>query len=137
MWTVNHNRSPIKCRIDGLEKLKLKGKKINESKLEKLKEKLKDINEQTSKIKMRRSQNQEKAYKIRISNNKNVKFLIIIMIICLFTGLLTPIGDTPYTYLYKTMMGNTTQSINEHLPMTLAEDTEAICMLIIFIAILM
>ena len=136
MWTVNHNRSPIKCRIDGLEKLKLKGKKINESKLEKLKEKLKDINEQTSKIKMRRSQNQEKAYKIRISNNKNVKFLIIIMIICLFTGLLTPIGDTPYTYLYKTMMGNTTQSINEHLPMTLAEDTEAMCMLIIFIAIL-
>ena len=126
----------LKCKIDGLEKLKLKGKKINESKLEKLKEKLKDINEQTSKIKMRRSQNQEKAYKIRMSNNKNVKFLIIIMIICLFTGLLTPIGDTPYTYLYKTMMGNTTQSINEHLPMTLAEDTEAICMLIIFIAIL-
>ena len=58
------------------------------------------------------------------------------MIICLFTGLLTPLGDTPYTYLLKTMQGNTTQNINEHLPMTLANDTEVICTLIIFLAIL-
>ena len=36
------------------------------------------------------------------------------MIICVLTGLLTPLGDTPYTYLYKTMQGNTTQNINEH-----------------------
>ena len=58
------------------------------------------------------------------------------MIICLFTGLLTPIGDTPYTYLYKTVKGNTTQSINEHLPMTLVENVEAMCMIVIFLAIL-
>jgi len=35
------------------------------------------------------------------------------MIICALGGLLTPIGDTPYTYLYKTMQGNTTQNISE------------------------
>ena len=58
------------------------------------------------------------------------------MIICALMGLLTPIGDTPYTYLYKTMQGNTTQNINEHLPMTLANDTNTMCMLIIFLAIL-
>ena len=58
------------------------------------------------------------------------------MIICIFTGLLTPIGDTPYTYLYKTMMGNTTQNINEHLPMTLTDNIEAMCMLVLFLSIL-
>ena len=40
--------------------------------------------------------------------------LIIIMIICLFTGLITPLGDTAYTYLIKTMQGTTTENINEH-----------------------
>ncbi|CDB31718.1 putative uncharacterized protein [Clostridium sp. CAG:575] len=58
------------------------------------------------------------------------------MIICALTGLLTPIGNTPYTYLYKTMQGNTTQNISEHLPMTLTDNTEIICTLIVFLAIL-
>ena len=58
------------------------------------------------------------------------------MIICAFTGLLTPIGDTPYTYLYKTMEGNTTESISEHLPLTLINNNEAMCILVIFLAIL-
>ena len=58
------------------------------------------------------------------------------MIICAFTGLLTPIGDTPYTYLYKTMQGNTTSSISEHLPLTLINNKEAMCILVIFLSIL-
>ena len=58
------------------------------------------------------------------------------MIICAFTGLLTPLGDTPYTYLYKTMKGNTTQNISEHLPLTLINNTNAMCVLVIFLAIL-
>ena len=58
------------------------------------------------------------------------------MIICLLTGFLTPLGTTPYTYLAKTMQGNTTESINEHLPMVLSDDTDAMCALIIFLAIL-
>ena len=58
------------------------------------------------------------------------------MIICLFTGLITPLGDTPYTYLVKTMQGNTTQNINEHLPMTIYEQPEVLATIIIFLAIL-
>ena len=58
------------------------------------------------------------------------------MIICAFTGLLTPLGDTPYTYLAKTMQGNTTKNINEHLPMTIAEQPEVLCTIIIFLAVL-
>ena len=58
------------------------------------------------------------------------------MIICAFTGLLTPIGDTPYTYLYKTMQGNTTQNISEHLPMTIINNKDAMCIVIILLAIL-
>ena len=41
------------------------------------------------------------------------------MIIAIFTGLLTPLGKTPYTYTYLTMKGNTVKNINEHLPLTL------------------
>ena len=65
-----------------------------------------------------------------------MKWLILIMIICLFTGLLTPLRDTPYTYLVKTIHGNTMQNINEHLPMTLSNETEVCCVLISFLAIL-
>ena len=58
------------------------------------------------------------------------------MIICAFTGLLTPLGDTPYTYLYKTMQGNTTENINEHLPMTIVDETEALSAIVLILAIL-
>ena len=58
------------------------------------------------------------------------------MIISALMGLLTPLGDTPYTYLIKTMQGNTTQNINEHLPMTLSENNEVLCTLILFLGII-
>ena len=58
------------------------------------------------------------------------------MIICLFTGLLTPLGTTPYTYLIKTMQGTTTHNISEHLPLTLVNNLEFMCTLVLFIAIL-
>ena len=65
--------------------------------------------------------NKEEAYKINIENNKNTKWLILIMFLAAFTGILTPIGDTPYTYLYNTMKGETTKEIFEHLPIVLYE----------------
>lgn len=75
--------------------------------------------------------------KIEITQNKNVKYLIIVMIVCLLTGLLTPLGEVPYTYLIKTMMGNTTSNINEHLPMTIINHVEILVAvaLIIFLLI--
>lgn len=63
--------------------------------------------------------------KIRMIRNQNTKWLILIMIICIFTGLATPIGDTPYTYLYHTMQGNTTENISEHLPIVLYNNKPA------------
>lgn len=108
----------------------------NEEKVKELQEKLKELDERVDKIKIKRTKELQNPYKIRLTKNDNVKWLIIIMIICLFTGLLTPLGTTPYTYLVKTMEGNTTQNINEHLPMTLSKDTDMICTLIVFLAIL-
>ena len=75
-------------------------------------------------------------YKIRYEKNKSIKWLIVIMIICAFTGMLTPLGDTPYTYLYKTMKGNTTKSISEHLPLTLIDNKEMLVLLAASLALL-
>ena len=51
---------------------------------------------------------------------------------CVFTGLLTPLGEVPYTYLVKTMQGNTTQNISEHQPLILINNR---AMLITFYSI--
>ena len=102
----------------------------------KLEEKLNHIMTKNEKIKVKREEDLKNPYKIKFNKNPNVKWLILVMIICAFTGLLTPLGDTPYTYLYKTMQGNTTQNINEHLPMTLVDETEALSAIVIILAIL-
>lgn len=73
--------------------------------------------------------------KITIVKRDGTKYLIIVMIICILTGLLTPLGTTPYTYLIKTMQGNTTQNISEHLPMTLINAQDILSIIIIFLAI--
>ena len=122
-----------------IQKIKLKIKRLskdnkNQEKVEKLKEELNKLNEKVDKIKIKRSKNLQNPYKIKLTKNDNVKWLILIMIICIFTGLLTPLGDTPYTYLFKTLQGNTTQNISEHLPMTLSNESEACCCLILFLA---
>lgn len=118
-------------------KIKVSNKKnIDSAKIKKLESEHKDLESKISKIKIKRETESKNAYKILIKKNKNIKFLIIIMIICALTGLLTPIGETPYTYLYKTMQGNTTENISEHLPMTLANNTNALCVLVVLLIIL-
>ena len=102
----------------------------------KLEEKLSQIMTKNEKIKVKREEDLKNPYKIRFTKNPNVKWLILVMVICAFTGLLTPLGDTPYTYLYKTMQGNTTQNINEHLPMTIVDETEALSAIVLILAIL-
>ena len=56
--------------------------------------------------------------KIIFEKNDNIKYLFLTMVISLGTGLITPIANTPYTYLIKTMMGNSQKYINEHQMMT-------------------
>ena len=115
---------------------RLSKKPENEEKVNELKEQLQNLEIKVTKIKIKREEENKNPYKIKIKRNENAKWLILIMIICVLMGFITPIGNTPFTYLYKTMQGNTTQNISEHLPLTLANNIDAMCMLIIFLAIL-
>ena len=109
--------------------------KLTKKKLIKIKQKIENetnsekINNLTTKIEKLKNKEQvlerwksKEPYKIKITNRKNTVLLIIIMIICIFTGLLTPLKSTPYTYLVKTMQGDSTKNISEHLPLTLANN---------------
>ena len=122
----------LKLRINLMEKTKRK-----EEKILKIKTKLKELEDKVDRVKIKREQNLQNPYKIKLTKNNAVKWLILIAIIASLTGLLTPLGDTPYTYLAKTMEGNTTQNINEHLPMTVSNETEIMCVFVVFLAILM
>ena len=124
----------IKLMKIAIKLLTKSGKYVD--KKQKLEEKLQKILEKNEKIKIKREEDLKNPYKIRLQKNPNVKWLILVMVICAFTGLLTPLGDTPYTYLYKTMQGNTTQNINEHLPMTIVDETEALTAIVFILAIL-
>lgn len=99
--------------------------------------KVEEIQNKIHEIEERKKKMSERAYKLQVVKNDNVKWLIVIMLICVVTGLLTPLHGTPYTYLYDTLRGNTTQFINEHLPLTLINDINFLCLIVLFIAILM
>ena len=126
-------------------KIKILNKRINklsekpgkEEKSEELELKLKSIENKNEKIKVKRQEEKKNPYKIYITKNDNTKWLILIMIICIFTGLLTPQTTfEPYTHIIKLMSGNTMQNINEHLPLTLINHTDILCAIIVFLAIL-
>ena len=75
-------------------------------------------------------------YKIKVEKNHAVLLLIVIMGIAALTGFLNPAGNGAYTYLVKTLQGNTTGSINEHLPLTLIENKEFAIAIIIYLLVL-
>ena len=102
----------------------------------KIKEK---IEKQKSDIKIRkekRLKNREHPYKIKIQKNHFVIVLIGVAVLAFTTGLINPAGTGAYTYFLKTMEGNTTSSINEHLPLTLIDNTEFTVAIVVFLAIL-
>jgi len=57
--------------------------------------------------------------KVEIKTNSNVKNLIILFLVALFTGLLTPLKLVPYTYLINTFRGDSLSVIIEHFPLVL------------------
>ena len=124
----------VTAKIDRLNKKILKTTK--EEEIQKIKDEINRLEEKNEKNIRKKEKIKANPYKIKIRGNDNVKTLIIVMIICLFTGLLTPLGTTPYTYLIKTMQGTTTHNISEHLPLTLVNNLEFMCTLVLFIAIL-
>lgn len=117
-----------------IEKLRKLGGEGSEEKIKNLEEELKQYKEKVERIE-RRKEGKE-PYKLIIEKNNNAKWLILVMIICLFTGLLTPIGDMPYTYILRTSQGNTMENISEHLPLTLINNTDAIVVLLIYLGLL-
>ena len=135
--------SLIPDTIAFLRKLKVKrisksleSKKITEKKKYKLELKLEKLQTTIKNEDVKREKGKNKIHKLEVEKNKNVKWLIIIMLICVLTGFMTPLGDTPYTYLVKTMQGNTTQSINEHLPLVLIAAKPQLITITLFFAIL-
>lgn len=106
-------------------------------KLNILEEKIKKVDNQIATTRELRAENRRHPYKIKIKRNKNVKFLILVMLIAALMGVCTPLGNTPYTYLPKTMNGNTTQNINEHLPLTLIKQKDVLITVAVVIVILM
>ena len=131
----NENLKNIKNEEDNEDNINIENKiQVLLEKKQKVEQKLAELLLRVEKV--INSRKDIKPYKIIINKNNNTKALIIIMIICVLMGLITPLGDAPYTYLYKTMQGNTTQNINEHLPMTIAQDIPIMCTLVIFLAFL-
>lgn len=116
------------------KKYLLKKYKNDDIKKQEINDKLNAIYSQNERVKKARET--EEPYKIKMKLNKNVKWLILVMAICGLTGFLTPLETTPYTYLIKTMQGNTVSNINEHLPLTLINNIPVMCTLVMFLAFL-
>ena len=93
-----------------------------QKKLAELNEQYKKEEDRYNKFIVRQKDRRQKPYKIKSYRNDNVLKLILIMAISIFTGFLTPIKNMPYAYTYLIMKGNTTKSINEHLPLTLIQN---------------
>lgn len=130
----------LKIRIN---KANSKLKKVSKDDAEKYQKKLvllnKKVEESKNKFELYKAKRQEKRkrpYKLRIEKLDRTKWLILIMVICIFTGFLTPVGDMPFTYTLKIMKGNTTSSISEHLPLTLIDNKPILIALVSIIAIL-
>ena len=117
--------------------VKIKRKLVRkEDKKEKCSNKIEKIKFTISERIRKRKILRENPYKIKAKKNHTVLLLIAVMALAVLTGFLNPAGDGAFTYLYKTMQGNTTQSINEHLPLTLIENTEFATTLVIFLLVL-
>ena len=129
----------IKQRIKLVNNRLKKAKKEKVEKYQAILVKLNKILEKSNQIfetdLIKQNDRRKKPYKIIIEKNQNVLKLFVIMIICLFTGLLTPIKDMPYMYTFKIMQGNTTNSVSEHLPLTLIENIPVLVSLTITIAL--
>lgn len=121
----------IKSKITSLSK-----KQGKEAKLEKLQAKLVETEEKFMKFKERLEKREEKPYRVKLVRRNAEKWLILICVLCLLMGMLTPIGDEPYTHIFKLMHGNTTKSIAEHQPLTLISHTDALMIVGLLIILL-
>lgn len=142
-WHIPHKLYQM-CIKTNIKYANKRLKKAKNGKVEKYQTMLQNLNKQLEKSNsdfelylIKQNDRRKKPYRVIIEKNKNVLKLLGVMIICLFTGLLTPIKDMPYTYTYRIMQGNTTQSISEHLPLTLIENIPVLVTIAITFALAM
>ncbi len=115
---------------------KLTKKNKSPEKVEKLQNNLAILEEDFVDLKARLQKREDKPYKIKLERRTAVKWLILIAIICFAMGLLTPIGNEPYTHIFKLMSGNTTNNISEHQPIVLVEHTKEFSIIVVLLALL-
>ena len=133
IFLLKHRAKKLNTNISRKKKVSSE-KYINE--LQKVTERILEKQEKVQRIKERRKENEEKSYKIKVKKNNNVRWLILIMIFTILTGLLTPLGKAPFTYTYLTLKGTTTKNINEHLPLTLANNAQIASTLVVILALI-
>ena len=107
-----------------------------ESRLEKNKKMQLKVKEQIKDSQARRKILRENPYKLKVTKNHAVWLLIIVFVLAAFTGFLNPAGTGAYTYVLKTMKGNTTTQINEHLPLELINNREFSITMVVFLMFL-
>ena len=117
-------------------KLNKLNKKGNIEEIGKCQEKIAKLQLEKENYIKKTEKRRKESYKIIVRKEPIAKWLIVIMIICAFTGLLTPIGTTPYTYLINTLQGNTTNSISEHQPLVLINHKTMLAVLTVYILLL-
>ncbi len=113
-----------------------KKNKVN-YKIEKLKKQKKELDEKIIRGSLAVKKMEEKSLRIKIERRPNIKWLILVLVICLFSGLLTPqTSFEPYTHMIKLLSGNTTASISEHLPIVLIDSIDTLIILAIILTLL-
>lgn len=115
---------------------RLKKKIIKNKSVEKIRIKINKRKKMWGRLLFKQRKRRQDPYKVIVKKNDAVKILIIIFILTIFTGFLTPIGNTPFTYLIKTKQGNTMESISEHLPLTLINNVQFMTFLVLFLLLL-
>lgn len=121
----------LKSRIERLSK-----RNVKEEKIAKLQQKLIETEEKSIKSKENLKRREENPYRVKLIKRDAAKWLILVCVICLLMGLLTPLGDEPYTHIFKLMSGTTTDNISEHQPLVLANHTGAAITAILLVIIL-
>ena len=124
IYKANDNK-PKNTKKSKKEKLTLKLEKKTK-KLEQLQDKLQVIKAEES----------NKQRKVIIERNKNMKWILVIFVLCIFTGLLTPLKDIPYTYMIKSIKGNTMNFISEHQAVSLIYSIPTLVIILIIVALL-
>lgn len=107
-----------------------------EEKKELITEKINKINEAMKKRDAKRVELRKAPYKVRVTRYKGTITLLLLLIPLFFIGTLNPVNNDSYTYLVKTLHGNTTLNINEHKPMVVAENINYMVAVAAFISIL-